>query len=395
MVLVCLLCFDFFNVGKDLGRSFRIMRLLFCIKAMNNPGGGAERVLANVVEGFAARNYEVAVLSYDTPGGDSFYPLHKKIERIELGVGSTIDRATLLSTLRRMIVLRSKVQEYAPDLVIGFMHSMFIPLGLALVGTEIPMIASEHIVPEHYRTRPLERFLLRLVPFLAKRITCVSEQVRDSYPLSLQKKMVAVTNPIMIGENSIVKILGQHITRKRLLTVGRLEPQKDHQTLIQAFAKLSGRFPDWDLRILGDGGLRPKLAALINELGVSDRVFMPGTIKKIAQEYISAQLFVQPSLYESYGLTTAEALSYGLPVVGFADCQGTNQLVQPGINGYLASGRGNRVENLAMSLSTLMENEKLRIQFSEHALETLEPARIKNVLDQWESLIFEVIGEIT
>jgi len=63
------------------------MKLLFSIKAMNNPGGGAERVLAEVACGLVARGHNVAVLSFDPPGGQSFYFLDSRIERIELGIG--------------------------------------------------------------------------------------------------------------------------------------------------------------------------------------------------------------------------------------------------------------------------------------------------------------------
>jgi glycosyltransferase involved in cell wall biosynthesis len=340
----------------------------------------------------ADRGHDIAVLSYDQPGGDSFYSLNPKVKRIELGLGSTTDRATVLDTLRRVAVLRTSVRGYSPDVVIGFMHSMFIPLGLSLVGTSIPMIASEHIVPEHYRSRPLEGMLLRLVPLLADRITCVSEQVRSSYPSFLQKKMVAIANPISVSVCGKVDVSGQQKHRKILLTVGRLDPQKDHATLIEAFGEIAGQFPGWDLRIIGDGELRPKLESKVAEFGLSERVFLPGTIKDIATEYLSAQLFVQPSRYESFGLTTAEALAHGLPAVGFDDCQGTNQLIRPGINGSLADGSDNRVAALAKTLKTLMKDDALRIRLSKHSDDTLHECRLENVLSHWEQIFFNVKG---
>ena len=371
------------------------MRLLFCIKAMNNRGGGAERVLADVAGGLAARGHDVAVLSYDLLGGCSFYPLDPRVKRIELGIGSTTGPATVYSTLRRIAALRASARGYVPDVVIGFMHSMFIPLGLALVGTSIPMIASEHIVPEHYRSRPLEVLLLRLVPLLAERITCVSEQVRSSYPPFLQKKMITVANPVSVSVCGRADVSGQQKPRKVLLTVGRLDPQKDHVTLIEAFAEISDQLPGWDLRIVGDGGLRPKLESMVAGLGLSGRVYFPGTIKGIAAEYLSAQLFVQPSRYESFGLTTAEALAHGLPAVGFDDCQGTNQLIRPGINGDLAGGSGNRAATLAKTLKTLMRDDALRVRLSKQSDDVLHECRLENVLSHWEQIIFEVKGVVS
>ena len=78
------------------------LKLLFCIKGLNNPGGGAERVLADVASGLAERGHKVAILTFDRPGGQPHYPLHASIERIELGLAPTNEASNLLITLRRM-----------------------------------------------------------------------------------------------------------------------------------------------------------------------------------------------------------------------------------------------------------------------------------------------------
>lgn len=367
------------------------MKLLFCIKAMNNPGGGAEKVLAQVTEGLLHRGHDIAILSYDLPGGQSFYPLNSKIIRIEIGIGSTTERAAFFVTIKRIAALRSKVLEYDPDVVIGFMHSMFIPLGFSLLGTFKPLVASEHIVPEHYRSRPLEALLLSFTPFLAKKITCVTEQVKESYPYFLQRNMVSVANPLCVNVHKKAYATGLPGERKILLTVGRLEPQKDHETLIESFAMIAKDLPSWNLRIAGDGALRQKLEKLVSQKGLSARVSFAGTVKNIDREYLSAQLFVQPSRYESFGLTTAEALAYGLPAIGFDDCQGTNQLIQPGINGELANGRGNRPVNLAEKLKKIMADDGLRACLSS-AADVPDEWRLGNVVLHWERLLFELAG---
>ncbi len=366
------------------------MRLLFCIKAMDNPGGGSERVLADVASGLVARGHHVTVLSYDRPGGRSYYSLDPRIERIKLSIGSTADPATMLTTLRRMAALRKSVRAHDPDVVVGFMHSMFIPLGIALIGTSTPVIASEHIVPEHYRTRPMQALLLRLTPYLTKRITCVSEQALRSYPQSLRRMMVVIPNPVTVEPRGRADVLGSHQHRKVLLSVGRLEPQKDHASLISAFAHIASINSDWDLRIIGEGHQRSKLESMVRDLGLEDRVQLPGATKDVAAEYLSAQLFVLSSRYESFGLTTAEALAHGLPVVGFSDCPGTNELVRPGVNGDLAIACGIRSTALARTLKPLMMDDALRTRLSHQAIGIPQEFQIRNVCDRWEDLLWEV-----
>ncbi len=358
---------------------------------MNNPGGGAERVLAEVANGLVRRGHKIGLLSFDITGGHSFYQLDPRIKRIELGIGSTTSSATLFLTIRRMKALREQVKIYAPDVAIGFMHSMFIPLGFALLGTSIPVIASEHIVPEHYRSRPIEAFLLYLSPLLVKRITCVSEQVRELYHSFIAKKMSVIPNPVCVNVPKKTKAVTPYNQRKVLLAVGRLEPQKDYNTLIKAFSLIADKLPEWDLKILGEGQLRNELETLIKNIGLDERVFLAGVTRDISKEYLSANLFVQASRYESFSLTTAEALLYGLPAVGFDDCPGVNQLIVHGENGCLASGKGTRAVNLAKVLMQIMQDDELRANLARHSNIALERYRLEKVLNCWEKIIYDVL----
>jgi glycosyltransferase involved in cell wall biosynthesis len=117
---------------------------------------------------------------------------------------------------------------------------------------------------------------------------------------------------------------------------------------------------------------------------------MPGVSKNISEEYTAAHLFVLPSRYESLGLTTAEAMAHGLPAIGFDDCPGTRWLIRPGVNGELATGSGNRPAALAAALQPLMKDGDLRARLSMRSLEVSKQFGLKDVLDLWERLIWEV-----
>jgi glycosyltransferase involved in cell wall biosynthesis len=331
------------------------------------------------------------VLSFDRPGGAPFYPLHESIRRIELGLGSTTDPARLFDSIARVFAMRSAVWMYSPDVVVGFMHSMFVPLSLSMLGSRIKLIASEHIIYEHYKHVPLEKILLWLSSYLITRITCTSTQALLSYPLPIQRKMVVIENPVGINTDGYADALGSGRTRKVLLSVGRLEMQKDHQVLIDAFSAIADKVPDWDLRIIGEGALRKQLEAQISTLGLANRVQLPGPTREITKEYLSAQLFVVSSRYESFGLSTAEALAHGLPVVGFAACPGTNQLVRTGQNGILADGT-DRAASLAAALHALMTDNRLRARLSIKSSDILNNFHPERVFDCWERLIEKTIS---
>ena len=366
------------------------MKCVFAIKSLTNPGGGAERVFVDVVNGLVAREHDVIALTYDRPAAKAFYPLESRIEWVRLGMGRTDQSTTPLETAKRIVSLRRAVADLKPDVAIGFMHSMFIPLGLAMMGAGVPLIASEHIVSAHYASRPLERALLRLTPWLARCIVVVSEQARAGYPAALRARMMVIPNPVDVMVTMRADVFGVNRSRKILLTVGRLAEQKDHTTLIDAFALIAARLPDWDLRIIGEGECRDALQARIAAAGLNGRISLPGATADIGTEFAGAQLFVMPSLYESQGLAVAEALAHGLPAVGFADCPGVNSLIRPDRNGALASGP-DRVDSLAKALERLMADDQARADLAPPPSTAFEENSPKRVLDRWETMLNDAL----
>mgnify|MGYP001167554290 FL=1 len=362
------------------------MEILFAIKSLNAVGGGAERVLAEISNGLAERGHCVSILTYDLPHGNSFYPLHRSINRIDLGIGNTEGSSTIFETLQRIISLRRTVVQANPDVVVGFMHSMFIPLGLALLGTKFPVIASEHIGVEHYRSHPYERLLLQLTPYITKKTTVISEKLRNGFNAPLRNHMVVIPNPVSVPEDNRNGRIKSGSTRKRILSVGRLVPQKDHQTLIEAYAMLADEFREWDLRIFGDGELRPQLETQVKTLGLEERIQLATTTPNVTEEYLYAQLFVNSSLYESFGLATAEAMTYRLPVVGFADCAGTNELIKHNHNGILVQG-AHRAKVLADGMRHLMSSSELRQSLGNAGPSSMAAFSTEKICCQWEELL--------
>jgi glycosyltransferase involved in cell wall biosynthesis len=177
----------------------------------------------------------------------------------------------------------------------------------------------------------------------------------------------------------------------RLLSVARLEPQKNLAALIEAFAALAPHFPDWQLRIVGEGSLRTELQQLTDRHGIRPRVGFAGAIDDIDAEYAAAHLFCLASRWEGFPNAMAEAMAHGLPVIGFDGCPGVNALVAPGVDGLLAPGNGD-VTSLTDALRRLMNDARSRQSMGQNA------ARIANRFDateitlQWERVIAEAAG---
>jgi glycosyltransferase involved in cell wall biosynthesis len=376
-------------VGEVIDRASFYMKYLFAIKNLSDAVGGAEKVFCTVCSELARRGCQITIVTYDPPGQEPFYSLSKKINRINLDIGTPGAKTKPFDAMKKMLKLRRVLQNSKPEVAVGFMHSMFIPLSISAYGTGIPVIGSEHITIEHYRTRLFQLLLLMLTSPLLSKITVLSESIRNKYPYPVRRGMVPITNPVDLPEGR--SGLKENKDRYVLLNVGRLNEQKDQLTLIKAFREIADDFPKWDLRIIGEGNLRGDLEKEINDLGLDDRVSMPGVIENISKEYLSADIFVIPSIYESFGLVTAEAMSYGLPVVGFLDCPGTNDLIKNQVNGFLVHGNEARHLQLAKKLMILMKDHLLMRKFGNGSIEIVKVKLGCDVItSKWVNLLRSV-----
>jgi 1,2-diacylglycerol 3-alpha-glucosyltransferase len=151
-----------------------------------------------------------------------------------------------------------------------------------------------------------------------------------------------------------------------LISVGRLAPEKNWDTLIQAFAKVHIEHPDARLVLIGDGSARQSLEALAVELGIANQVTFTGSIafEEIPRYLKAADLFAFASVTETQGIVTMEAMAAGLPVVA-VDGPGTRDIVQNGKQGYLVE---NDPEALAKKLNQLLSDTQRIKRFSNQAL---------------------------
>ncbi len=364
------------------------MKIVFAIKSINSNVGGAEKVFCRITSLLAQKGYEIIILTFDKPYESSFYKIDKRVKRISLNVGSSSKRTNLIEFIQRVKKLRAFFITEKPDIAVGFMSSMFIILGFALIGINVPCIASEHITINYYKKRPIEFLLLLFSSFFIDRYTVLSASVRDNYPYFISRKMSIITNPTL-KTNYKKKIFK---SRKILLNIGRLVPQKDHKTLIEAFSIIYKFIPEWDLHIFGEGYLRKTIESQIYSLGMSDRVFLKGIKKDMKSIYLGADVCVNSSRYESFGLVTAEAMSYSLPCVGFDDCPGTNELIKDGETGILIKNNLNRSSALASGLMRLLSDSLLRERLGKAGNIFISSNHCeRKVLSLWEQLFHDIV----
>ncbi|MEV3857518.1 glycosyltransferase family 4 protein [Streptomyces sp. NPDC050095] len=155
-------------------------------------------------------------------------------------------------------------------------------------------------------------------------------------------------------------------TAKIIAAAGRLVPGKRYDLLLEAFAAIAAKEPDWELRIYGGGPQEPHLRALVSGLGLTGRVRLMGTVSPIEPEFAKASIVVSASDAESFGMTLVEAARCGVPVVSTDAPLGPAEIVTDGVDGRLVPVGDARA--LAEALVALIEDKAGRKQMGAAAL---------------------------
>ncbi len=153
-----------------------------------------------------------------------------------------------------------------------------------------------------------------------------------------------------------------------LLTAGRLTEQKGHCYLIDAIKKVLVKQPKVKLIIFGEGELRQKLEKLIIQSKLTDYIRILPPVKEIFKIMAASDIFVFPSLWESFGLALAEAMAIGKPAIA-TNVTGVNEIINHGENGILVKNRNADV--LSDAISRVIENKELQKLLSENSRKTI------------------------
>ena len=147
-------------------------------------------------------------------------------------------------------------------------------------------------------------------------------------------------------------------------SIGRLHPVKGYDLLIQAMAKLSDK--EICLKIAGDGAELDRLKVLAKELDLLDRIDFVGFKKDVYEFLNTIDIYVQPSMYEGFGLSVAEAMSQALPVV-VTPAGSLKEIVQDGKTGIVSLDFW--PDSLADALSKVINNPTLARELGKNARE--------------------------
>lgn len=288
-------------------------------------GGGAERAMATVASGLADRGVPVELLLARAEG-PYLSQLHAAVQVRDLHARSAT---------QALLPLARVLRQSQPAVLLSAMSHANIVASLAhrLAGSRARLVLSERVnlsalyeQSQDWRLR-LTRHLMRWTYPRADCLVAVSQGVADDLLQHVAvpaDRVLAIPNPVVDATLlAQAQQAPQHPwlldgSTPVVLAAGRLTPQKDFATLIDAFASLE-RGRSLRLLILGEGPERPALLQRAQALGVADRVSLPGFVANPFAAMRAASLFVLSSRYEGLPGVLIQAMACGTRVVS-TDC---------------------------------------------------------------------------
>lgn len=359
------------------------MRCLFVAPGMLF--GGAERVMSILANEWGKSNVETTILVTETEA-ISKYPLSEKVTIIGCHEEKERARIPQFTVIKKV---RDICKEWQPDVVISFYNDLCALTVLAITGLHVPLVYSERNDPNRTNQRWGDRLYRKIVEHMADKIVFQTAGAQRCYSKRVQEKSTVILNPVNTNGFPIHDFLHEKL---EIVSVGRLESQKNQKLLIDAFELIASDFPEYQLTIYGEGSLRKELEDYVKAKGLQERVFLPGNKNNIQEHIKDASLFVLSSDYEGIPNALIEAMAIGIPCVS-TDCSpgGARELIDSGKNGIIVEC-GNPSSLAKAMLSILKDRDKAK-RMGISAKKIYARVDKNMVCDRWLDLLKECRGK--
>lgn len=351
--------------------------------------GGTERVSTVIANELVKdKKYNISFLSLFEKRQETFFYLDKTIKRYRLYENEVSGAKHILGYIHRIhSFLKKKRVNILVD-IDGILDMYSIP---ALWNTKIKLISWEQFNFYQNPYVSYRKFTRKWAAKKADAIVVLTKEDKGYYErnLKIRHRIRHIYNPmatVFEDDNSVY-----NLESKEILSVGRLTEQKGFDILIDVAKIVLNEHPDWKWRVVGEGEDREKLQKKINKYNLEDKLILCGNVDNIDEYYIKSSMYVLTSRYEGFGLVLTEAKSHHLPCVSFKCPAGPSEIIKDGINGCLVECFD--VENMADKINILIENNRLRKEFSKKALEDTEKFKLENVVEQWKKLFRELVAD--
>lgn len=362
--------------------------------------GGLEKQTVTLVNELAkTKEYKIQIISvYDMLKGKSFYSLDKNVDVKFLADFGPNHKAfyyalkhfRLIKLLKesfvmikcgiyKSFVLKKYIKKLDTDIIV----SSRIEFSKLIKRKDTLNISQEHsyINSKEYINK-VKRYFKNI-----DKIVVMTKKAKEDYEKWLKysnSKAKVYDIPNMLEESKVDNFA--KFNNKTLISVGRLEKEKDFLTLLDVFKIINNKYNDVKLKIVGEGLQRREIEEKIEKLNLNNKVILTGRIssQEVQEQMSASSVFVLTSLCESFSLVLCEAMEIGLPCVSFNIDVGPKEIIQNGINGYLIDNRD--VKDMALCIENLLIDENEWNKISKNSIESVKKYYSESVVNEWQKL---------
>lgn len=337
------------------------MRLLFVTDTLAS--GGAERVISILSNSFSSYYDEIEIICLRQHL--VFYEIDPKVKIIFLE-----DHAT--DWISKLKWLRNYIKK--DDIVVAFMLRVYCVVLFSLLGLKRKIVTSERNDP---KAAPFKWKIVRalLLPTTTRHVVQTRE-IKNYFPKFMHDRISIINNPINLKQCGDKEWEPSRIS---ILSVARLDKQKNYPMMLAAFLKFHEKYPEFILNIWGNRPHDEQLAEIeeiIESNNASDFIKLNGRCNNVAAEYDKAYMYLLTSNYEGFSNSMMEAVCSGVPVIS-TKVSGANELIDNMRNGILVDINDSdqlynamvlMAEDIELAKNMSVEGKKARVQFDEAAI---------------------------
>lgn len=353
------------------------MKVLYYIDNMHF--GGAARKLCLIANELVNREIQVSIAT-NTYNGIGF-PLSEKVQVLELYTKDAYTKGRLFRL--RDVLKRSRqiATEVAPDVIVTIIPHVTLYVKIATIGLRIPIIFSDETSFAR-KDNKVDHFVRHWFYRFGDAVTLLTHNdakiLGEKYP-----QKVVIHNPLVFS-----KFTGETTRENTILAVGPIKEWeiKGFDLLLQAFANLSSKYPEWKIKIAGkieDKGFS-KLQQEIIRLNLEGKVEFLDFCPHIDEVMQKASIFALSSRIEGFSLSLVEAISQGCACIAF-DNYGVISEVTDGGKGTIIVKDGD-VEAYSKNIDKLIRDKQLRKSLVLEGGAIIDKYKVETIVDQWESL---------
>lgn len=364
-------------------KKIKVLLLMYCIRP-----AGAEKVVLSIASNLNRNKYEVVVCTFKN--GELYNEFAKlNIPFYILNKKNRVDIKFIWKLIR--LIRKEKI-------VIIHSHNFSANFWGRLVGylARVPiLITTEHTVAT--TKSALQKYIDYYLSKITDKIIAVSKNVKDSHVEEegiKSETIVTIYNgiephsnqesEISLYRSKLLNELGIDCTNMIIVTVGRLEPPKGYQYLLNAIPIVKKVYPQARFVFVGAGSLKNKLEETAIKLNIRDKVIFTG-FRADATNILSAfDLCVIPSIREGFSITLLEAMSVGTPIVA-TDVGGNSEAIVNKESGLIVPPKDPKL--LASSIIEILKNKTMSEKIGKKAKERyLANFTVTKMIDNTEKL---------